>query len=119
MPTLYLFVCVFLLLLLQFVQDFPMCSCTCQAATITVNTICVPTFGSVVLWQVMAIAGGLHSVEDLLQLLTGQTDHTVLQSCVHTGLRVLSTTLYHNFLRLSCFPVGSQGTTIRTVFMSL
>lgn len=91
----------------------------CAPATLIVNHVPTLTFGPVVILQVMGITGALNSVEDLLQLFTGQTLHAVLRSCINTGQRVLSTILCCIFLRLSCFPITPEGTTSSAVFMSL
>lgn len=87
------------------------------------TTVSTPTLGLVVLLWVLAVAGGLYNVEDLLELLIGQTHHAVLQSCVPTGQRVLqsdlSPGLCPTLLRLSCSPIGSRGGNSSDVFVSV
>lgn len=97
-------------------------SSLCAVVLVSAN-ITTTTLGPVVLWWVLAIAGGLDCVEDLLELLTGQTHHAVLQSCVATGQRVLwphlSTGSCPTVLRLSRFPIGSQRANNSAVFVSV
>lgn len=81
----------------------------------------IASLSLVILWWVLHIVGGLDSAEDVLQLLTGQTHHAVLQCCIPTGCWVfkscLSSSSSPSVSRLSRFLTGSQGPKSNTVFL--
>lgn len=64
-------------------------SCLAEVFGTHYPTVSAPTWSVVALWWAAVVAGGLHSVEDLLELLIGQKHAAVRQPCVPTGLCVL------------------------------